>query len=303
MADGARHSIGYIAESVYGTTPSNPALQLIRNTSVSLALGKDGLKSEEIRPDYQIYDFRQGAYKIQGDVGIEMSYGTYDGILAGLLAGAWDGDVLKAGITRSSFTFERKFADLADYPYQRFTGCEISKMSLTMANNAIVKGSFSVLGQSMSIGATALSGSSYPAATTDHVFDAFTGSIDEGGSSIAVVTEVQLEIDAGLAPRYVVGSKYSLRPSRGWFDITGTATCYFENITMLGKFVNENESSLTVTLLDVDGNSLEIELPRIKYTGAPPDVKGIGPITLAMPFQALLSTGDSSNIIITRNPV
>jgi hypothetical protein len=71
---------------------------------------------------------------------------------------------------------------------------------------------------------------------------------------------------------------------------------------MLNKFINETESSIAFTLTDVDGNSLTFNLPRIKYTGAPPDVKGIGPITLAMPFQALLDTGNASNIVLTRAP-
>jgi len=307
MADGARHSIGYIPEVTYGTTPtSTPAFQLLRNTSVSLALQKDGLKSEEIRSDFQIFAFRQGAYKIAGDIGIEMSYGTYDDLLANLLKSTWGGagtNVLKAGVARSSFTFERNFADIADDPYHWYTGCEIDKLTLTLANNAIVKGQFSLLGQNMTIGAVAMTGATHTNPTTTPVFDAFTGTINEGGSSIAVVTELQLSIAAGLQGRYVVGSKLSRRPTPGYFDITGTLTAYFEDSTMLNKFINGTESSVSFTMVDSLNNSLQVNIPRVIYTGAPPDVKGIGPVTLAMPFQALLdATTTNSNIVITRTP-
>jgi hypothetical protein len=301
MSDGARHSLGSIAESEWGTTPATPAFQLKRNTSVALAVNKDALLSEEIRSDRQRYDMRQGAYKVTGDVGIEMSYGTYDDWLEALTGGTWDNDVLKAGVTRRSFTLERHFADITDFPYLRFTGCEIDKLTLTVANNAIVKGAFGFLGRNGVPAAAAIAGSSEVDPTTSNVFNSFTGTIEEGGSTIAVVTEMQISIENGMAPRYIVGSKYSLRPSIGYFNVSGTATMWFDNCTMLNKFLNETESSLDFTLLDPDGNSLEFNIPRILYTGAPPDVKGIGPITLAMPFQALLDTTTTdSNIVITR---
>jgi hypothetical protein len=304
MADGARHSLSYIAESTWGTTPTTtPAFQLLRNTSVSLALQKDGLKSEEIRSDFQIFAFRQGADKIVGDIGIEMSYGTFDTLLEGLLKSTWATDVLKAGTTRKAFTFERWYADIADKPYHLFTGCEIDKLSLTLGANAIVKGQFSLLGRGMSTGAAIMTGQTHTNPTTTPVFDSFTGTLTEGGSSSSVVTELSINIDSGLQPRYVVGSKLTRRPTPGWFNVTGTMSVFFEDSVMLDKFSNGTESSLSFTLLDQPGNSLQITIPRVVYTGAPPDVKGIGPITLAMPFQALLdATTTNSNIVVTRTP-
>ena len=302
MADGSRHSLGFVAEVTDNTTPTSPVFQLLRNAGVTLALNKDSLMSEEIRSDRQKYDMRQGANKVTGDISVELSYGTFDALLEALLGGTWTGNVVKAGVTRRSFTFERNFADMAT-PYHRFTGVELDKLQLTVNANAIVKGQFSVLGRGASAPAgSILSGATYTSPSVTHVFDSFTGTITEGGSSIAVITEMQININNGLGARYVVGSKNSLTPSISWFDIAGTVTAYFEDTTMLTKFINETESSISFTLTDVSGNSLTFNLPRVKYTGAPPDVKGIGPITLAMPFQALLDTGSASNIVLTRAP-
>lgn len=303
MSDGSRHQLSFIAESTWGTTPATPAMQILRNTSVSLGLNKDAFISDEIRSDRQRYDMRQGAYKVGGDIGIELSYGTYDTLLEAVAGGTWTDNVLKAGTTRRSFTFERYFADISDYPYHYFTGVEVDKLQLTMNANAIVKGQFGLMGKWLSPAAAAISGESHTAATTTHVFDSFTGSISEGGSAIAVVTEMQLSIENGMSNRFVVGSKYTLQPAIGWSNITGTATMYFIDNTQFNKFVNETESSLSVTMTDGAGNDLTIELPRIKYTGAPVDVKDIGPITMAMPFQALYDASSAlSNIVITRAP-
>lgn len=53
---------------------------------------------------------------------------------------------------------------------------------------------------------------------------------------------------------------------------------------------------------DGAGNNLKVILPRIKYNGGQPDVQGEGPITLSMPFQALLDSTTNTNIIIERTP-
>jgi len=302
MSDGSRHSLGFIVETIENTTPSNPAFQVLRNAGVTLALTKDSLMSEEIRSDRQKYDMRQGANKVIGDISIELSYGTFDSLLEALLGGTWDGNVVKAGMTRRSFTFERNFADMTK-PYHRFTGVQLDKLQLTVNANAIIKGQFSVFGRGASApSATILSGATYVSPSVTHVFDSFTGTISEGGSPIAVITEIQINISNGLGARHIVGSKNSLTPSIAWFDIAGTVTAWFTDTTMLEKFITETESSISFTLTDVDANSLTFNIPRVKYTGAPPDVKGIGPITLAMPFQALLDTGTSSNIVLTRAP-
>ena len=301
MADGSRHSLAYIAEASYAAIPTTPVFQLVRNTSVSLTVNKDALMSEEIRSDRQRYDMRQGAYKVTGDIGAELSYGTYDDWLAALCGSTWSSDVLKAGTSRKSFVFERKFADIADDPYHRFSGCEIDKLSLTIGSNAIVKATFSVIGSTGVLDSAIVSGATYSDPTTTHPFDGFTGTISEGGTAYGYITEVQLDIENGLTPRYVIGSKYTLEPGIGYFDIKGTATMWFADSTKVNKFINETESSIDLTLTDLEANSLEFNLPRIKYSGAPVDVKGIGPITIAMPFQALLDTTTTdSNIVITR---
>lgn len=309
MANGSRHSMRYVAEATYGTTPATPAFKPIRHTGTTLGLSKESLQSEELRDDRQIADFRHGAYQVGGDINIELSYGSFDDLLEAVLLGTWavDGggtgiDRLKAGVTRRSFTVERFFGDIlsADKPYHRFTGVEFNTLSLAINANAMITGSFGVLGQGMSTGTAIIAGATYAAATTTSPLDSFTGTLSEAGTPIAVITEISLSLENSLEARFVVGSKQSIRPSIGRSNVTGQVTAYFENSALLDKFINETESSIEFELPDGAGNKYTFTLPRIKYTGGQPDVDGEGPITLSMPFQALLDATTGTNLIIDR---
>lgn len=304
MADGSRHSMRMVAETAYGVTPATPVFKPIRHTQTTLALSKEAIQSEELRSDRQITDYRQGARQVGGDISFELSYGSFDEILEALTLGTWAGNVLKAGVTRRSFTIERLFADLApvDNPYHRFTGVEFNTLALAINANAMITGTIGVLGQDAGVASAIIAGSTVAAPSTTSPLDSFTGSLKEAGVSIAVITEIALNLDNGLAARFVVGSKTSIRPSIGRSNVSGTVTAYFENSTLLNKFINEIESSIEFTLPDGAGNSYTILMPRIKYTGGQPDVTGEGPITLAMPFQALLHSPSGTQLQITRTP-
>lgn len=311
MANGSRHSMRIVAESAYGTTPANPVFDIIRHTGTTLGLSKESLQSEELRDDRQISDFRHGAYQVGGDIKVELSYGSFDKLLEAVLGGTWEvgtpavgTDRLKAGTTRRSFTIERFFGDIltVDKPYHRFTGVEFNTLSLAIQANAMVTGTFGVLGQSMVTSTASVTGATYNPATTTSPLDSFTGTLQEAGVPIAVITEIQLNVENGLEARYVVGSKQSIRPSIGRSNVSGQVTAYFENSTLLDKFINETESSIVFELPDGAGNLYTVTLPRIKYTGGQPDVDGEGPITLSMPFQALLDATTGTNIIIDRHP-
>ena len=305
MADSALHDLFLIAESTYGTTPaSDPAFVKVRHTGTTLGLTKDSFQSEELRADRQISDFRHGVKSVGGDVSIELSYGSFDELLEAVTLGTWATNVLKAGTTRRSFSFLRHFSDLAsgDKPYHLFSGVEMNTLNLTIPASGMVTGSFGALGKGQTVlsDLTSLGTPTFGAATTTSPFDGFSGSIQEGGSAIGVVTEVSLTLENGLAERNVVGSDETLLPSIGRSNLTGNATVFFEDAVMLEKFLNETESSLQLTLLDAAGNDYEILIPRIKYSGGQPDVSGQGAITLSMPFQALYDTTTGTNIQITR---
>lgn len=302
MSDSSRHSVAIIAESTFGTIPASPAFQNLRVTSCNLALNKASAQSEELRQDRQIAHFKMGSEDVGGDLGFDFSYGTFDMLLEAALGGTWSGNVLKAGTQRRSFTVERYFGDIApaDKPWHRYLGCEVNSMALTIPTEGNVTGTFSLMGKEQSLGSAILTGASYTAATTTDVIDSFTGTFNEGGSASGIITEVTLNLQNGLTKKPVAGSKHTLQHSIGRSNLSGQVTVYFENAAMYEKFLNEQESSLSLTLTD-GSNNYTILIPRIIYTAAQIETSGEGAIFLPLPFQALRDDTEGSNITITRS--
>ncbi|WP_444901247.1 phage tail tube protein [Microbulbifer sp. SSSA007] len=300
MADGSQHSMAYAAESTYGVTPASPSFKAIRNKGTTLALTKEGSADEELRDDRQITDYRHMNKSVGGDININLSYGSFDDLLEAVSMGTWTNDKLTVGATRRSFTIERKFGGIPDKPYHRYKGCEVNTLNLTVAPGARVSGSFGIIGKDMNLGAAALPGSTYGDATSTQVFDSFKGVISEGSTDLAIVTEVTLTLENGLESRYVIGSDTTVQPGAGRSNVTGQLSAYFENSTLLEKFLNEDASSLEFSLVDAAGNSYVITLPKIKYTGGQVDVSGEGAIILPLPFQAVYDEIAGTNLIIER---
>jgi hypothetical protein len=59
---------------------------------------------------------------------------------------------------------------------------------------------------------------------------------------------------------------------------------------------------MTISLPDTAGNTMLITIPRVKYNGGQPDVKGEGPIILAMPFLGLMDSVSGTSVQFTRTP-
>lgn len=315
MSDGSQTQLYYVAEATSGTTPTSPALSTLRITGVTLGLVKDSLQSEEIRSDRQIADFRLGSNRIEGTVSFEVSYDSFDDMfVAALMSSGWTVDTpiagtdqIKAESTRVPLTLIRYHADQdsGDKPYHIMRGCEIDTMTLTIAANAMVTGEFTFYGKSIEYVSdlTGLGTPTYPTVTTTEPMDSFTGTLSEGGSSVACVTELTLNLSNGLSPFFCIGSADMSDVSVGRSNLTGTLTAKFSNSTLLEKFKAETESSLDLDLIDSAGNSQVHSIPRLVYTGGQADVAGEGPITQALPFQALLDDTESTNYEIETTDV
>jgi len=386
IANGAQHSMSYVLESTFGTTPASPTLTPLRHTGTTVGLSKTGLESAELRSDRQVKDFRHGNKNNAGDINIEMSYGSHDDFLQAAFAGTWTtqvdsglltigvapngsgadftrstgsfltdtfaaGDIitvsgftdaggngrfvitnvvalvitatpiegqtvpteaggadeqiiceanLRTGIVRRSFTLQRYFSDVTQYLV--YTGFNFNTFSLDVAPDQIVTATFGGIGKSQTVSGTIISGATYGAETTTSPFDSFTGAIRDNGADIAVVTSLSVSLDNGMSPLFVVGSSETLQPSIARSRLTGSMTVYFEDTTILNKFINETETTLQFSLTDAAGNDYIFYMPRVKYNSGQPDVTSEDPVTLTVDFVALLDSVSGTNIVIDRVP-
>jgi hypothetical protein len=307
-AQGLNQSMAFIAEATYGTTPATPVMKPLRSTGTTLALTKDTIQSEEIRPDRQIADFKHGNKQVGGGVDFELAFTDFDDFLEAVMCGTWDADNPQAGtdrllvgLVRRSFTIERHFADISKYI--RYTGAELNEMSLSISPNANVTGSFSVIGKSQDGTNAIVSGATYPDSVGGGPFDSFSGVITEGGSSIATVTQIDFTVANGIEPQFVIGNDSPEFTTFGKSIVTGTVTAYFADVTLLNKFVAETDSSLLFTLTNAAGDVISFNFPKIVYTGGQPDVSGDGPISIALDFQAIVDSTAGSQLVVDRTPV
>lgn len=307
FASGSNHSMAYVAESTYGVTPTTPAFKPFRHTGTTLGLSKDTLQSEELRSDRQIACFRHGNKQVGGDVSSELSFTDFDDLLQAVLCGTWQTgtpvagtDRLRVGTTRRSFTIERNFADIAQR--LRYTGCEFNSFNLSVAPNQIVTATWGIIGKDQDSNNGAIAGATYAATQGGCPFDSFSGSVTEGGSAIGIITAIDLTLENGIEPSFVVGSPVTAGNTIARSNVTGSLTAYFENMVLLNKFLNETASSLVFTLQNEAGSVLRFELPNIKYGSGQPDVSGDGSVTISLDFQALYDATATSNLVIDRTP-
>lgn len=84
----SRARLSYIEEVTFNVTPAGN-LKKMRWTSETLAQSNTPEESKEIRDDRQIGYVARVDAEAGGDVGIEMSYGAHDDLLAGLMCNSW----------------------------------------------------------------------------------------------------------------------------------------------------------------------------------------------------------------------
>lgn len=91
IASADRVRLAYVVESIPGTTPTTPALQIVRLTGESLDVTRENIVSSELRADRNVMDLIQVGGGAGGGMEFELSYGTYDDLLASALQSSWSG--------------------------------------------------------------------------------------------------------------------------------------------------------------------------------------------------------------------
>ena len=89
IAAGSLTEIGYVAETVFGSTPVGEAFQRIRDVSFSVNLQKEAYQSEERRSDRMRQDVRHGYRSVTGDIVGELSQQSWDDFIQAIMGGTW----------------------------------------------------------------------------------------------------------------------------------------------------------------------------------------------------------------------
>jgi len=195
--------------------------------------------------------------------------------------------VPSSGHTQIYYTIEEWYADISQSEVSTDVKVGSASLSLPGSGNATIDLSLMGLNQTRS-GSVYYSAPS--AESTTDVLVAASGALYVGGTSVAVVTDLSIEINGNqTAADGVVGT--NVRPDifDGKVMVTGSFTAYFENATLANNFLNETETSILAALTGgttATADFKSIYLPRIKVNTDAVDDGEIG-LKRTYSFEAL----------------
>ena len=298
FAQGSRSSLSYIVESTFGTTPAGNFTNLPFSTH-SLNLTKDRVAGNDIQSDRMPRVDRHGNRQVSGDISVDLRDADYDDLLEAAMLNTWSTNVLKVGTTPKFFSIEDYAADIDQA--RLFTGVTVNTMGVSLAPNQIVTTTFGLVGKTMTIGGTQ---KTQDPASGAAPFDAYSGDLSignvGGASSVAIVTALDFTLTNGFAPTFVIGDDSAPSLEYGRAEVGGTLSAYFEDASLINRFLNETETEIEVSVGD-GTNTMTFTFPRVKINSADVGVDGPTSRIVNLSFVALYDSTEGTNLKITRS--
>lgn len=219
------------------------------------------------------------------------------------------GSMLKNGAVRRSFTIEKHFADLSPEQRMIFSGMRIGSGSQTISPGEIVAGNWSFMGKGATVQGPTVGNGVPTAAATNNVMNAvdnITNILIDGLSPGAGVyfTEVSWELDNSLREQPAIGSLTNIGIGYGRTHVTGTIASYFQNRTMLDKYLNFTQFGLSFNAVDSAGNRYVYHFPALKLSsGEAPTGGNDQDVVVNLEFMAKRHPTFGYMLGITRIPV
>ena len=197
--------------------------------------------------------------------------------------------------TNKSFSIEHWFSDLVQS--EVYTGCQPSSLGIQLPASGLATLAVGIVGQGVNV-ASSQYFTSPTAATTTGLMAAVNGVLLIGGSVVASLTGLSIDVQSNRSGDPVVGSNVVPTLFPGRVLVSGQATAYFDSITLRDAFLNETEFEILLALTSDNtaaSNFISVALPRVKANGHTLN-DGESGLVATIPFQALLPTTGGSGI-------
>jgi hypothetical protein len=180
---------------------------------------------------------------------------------------------LSNGTTQRSFSIEREHADITQFFL--FRGMTAGKMSMSFQSGSIVTGSFDFTGKdSVRDGATQMG--TPTASLTYGIMNAVAGvgHVYEDGVALTntSIKSLSLDLDNSLRAQDAIGTLGAVGIGSGTCMVSGSMEVYLADGALYDKFVANENTSLSWSATDTEGNGYVFTLPNVKLK----DVKVTG---------------------------
>jgi hypothetical protein len=192
--------------------------------------------------------------------------------------GATAGSDLPTGLS-----LEIGFADVNQYYVH--DGCKIATLGFSATSEGVCIVDVGIIGQGVAQSTSPADAS--PTEYTSSALDHFAATMKEGGSTISIVTDVNLTLDNLLDQgQYVVGGSGELAGlPTGIASVNGSLTALFEDDTLLTKGRAHTETSLQLVWTDAT-HSLTLDVAEMIYEPAGPQINGPAGVVQTLNFRA-----------------
>lgn len=304
FASGSGVRVAAVAETLFGTTPATPAFKTLRVTNGGLRTQKATGTSNERQPDRNVRDEFELGQDVVGSYEFELTYGSFDDLLAAALCSDWDEDVLKNGLLAKFFTFEETYELGATDTFRRFDGCRVNTLSLSMGARAAITGSMAIMGRRETLSEAVVVGATYadPATTPVSTASANVAALTVSGVVPSPkVRSLSLELNNGVRVRPVMGDKYSEEFGEGRFNLTGTIEAYFQNKALYERVLAHGNGSIAFVVGNEANEKYRITVPNIKFGDGNITAGGNDDDVMAsIPFRGLLDPVEGCTLKIER---
>jgi hypothetical protein len=188
----------------------------------------------------------------------------------------------------------------SDIDVSRFyTECRVGGFTMQLPATGMGTIEIPMMGRDMEVatGASAPFFTAPASETTTGNIAAVNGLLRVGGSTVGVVTGMNIQMNLNPSSDAVVGQNFVPEIFLGRANVTGQVTAFFEDSTLINDFRNETEVSILAYLTTTSASAspaMTVYLPRVKFGDADVATSGEGGQAITMPFQALKADGTTA---------
>jgi len=196
-------------------------------------------------------------------------------VVSGTTVNINQGGQILNGVLQTHYTIQRKYQDHSGTgAVALYAGMMIDSMTLSATTEAVVTGSFSWLGKK-ELSASSITGT-FADPNTEDVMNSVedVAGVQEGrlGTATAydaqTITAFSFSLGNNLRPRLEIGTLGAISIGTGTCNVSGTFQRYYEDASMIDKYLDFEDSSLAIAFNDADGNAFVLDFPKIVYTSA-----------------------------------
>jgi hypothetical protein len=254
-----------------------PNLQQLRFTGEGLNFNIQNITSDEITPTRTQSDLIQVGASGAGDLNVELSYDSYNDLLAAALCSYWrpgtgDTSLLQNGTYRRTFSVQKDFSDMVPRVFHLFRGTLVEGLTLKMEIGKIVSGAFNLLsfGIDPATGITAvqLTNATFAAVSSTTPLNAVANLqnfVIDGTPYAGCISTLSMQIKNNARAIQCLGSITARDMKLGQFEITGDMELYFNEGSNFGNFVAGTEFDFAFELVDAAGNKYTFSFERCKF--------------------------------------